>query len=134
MRNLGTIISAALLSAMISSCGDATGPADAESKRNDTTSGSGTGVTAPPPPAGGGTYGSGGNLMPGVTSEGAVMETAAGGGTYGSGGKAAPDPDGSNTVTGNTSSATECAEGEERGGGTYGSGGRIMECATEPTP
>jgi hypothetical protein len=135
MQNLGKTISAALLVAILGACGDATGPVDAESERKGTTSGTGTGVTAPPPPPGGGTYGSGGNLIPGGTFGGpALMESSAGGGTYGSGGKAAPDSTGSNTLTGASSSTTDCAGDDELGGGTYGSGGRITDCATEPTP
>lgn len=106
MHSFRTTISAALLVAALSACGDATGPMDAESKRYDTASEGGTSGIAP---------------------------ASGGGGTYGSGGRAAPDTSGSNTITGSTSTAAECAEEEERGGGTYGSGGRI-ECATEPKP
>ncbi len=133
MKNLETIIRAALLATLLSACADATGPMGAESRRYETNVGGGTG-TAAPAPSGGGTYGSGGNVLPGSTSGAPrLMQSADGGGTYGSGGKATTDTTGGNTVTGVTTSTTQCPPDEERGGGTYGSGG-ITGCTTEPTP
>ena len=120
MKNLQTTIRAALRATLLGACADATGPMGAESKRYDTN--------------GGGTYGSGGNLLPGGTAGAPrLMQSADGGGTYGSGGKAEADTTGGNAVTGVTTSTTQCPPDEERGGGTYGSGG-IVGCTTEPTP
>lgn len=76
---------------------------------------------------GGGTYGSGGNLIPAGSTGGIVVEAEDGGGTYGSGGR-------TSGTSGTDASSTTACDSDERGGGTYGSGGRVGECpVTEPT-
>lgn len=106
MRRLGQLSRMVILAAGLAACGDAT----------DVTGAAGT-VRFD----GGGTYGSGGDLMPAEVGSFTPTADEEGGGTYGSGGRIA-------------STTSTCESDEERGGGTYGSGGRMVECFTEPTP
>lgn len=134
MRNLGRTAGATLLIAALGACGDVTGAIGDSSTRAradvGVESGSGGAVTA-----GGGTYGSGGNLIPaGAYTAATVTPEGDGGGTYGSGGKATTDTAGEVTTGSAAGTPTECGTGEEEGGGTYGSGGRSVPCVTGPTP